>query len=101
MINNEEMKALCIEGKLSNKELAEHFQVPATEIYAWRSRHGLTMNKCAAIRDGKTGTGQRTPEEIEAEIAKVRKAMNDALKKVNRADERLTVLYKELKEAKS
>lgn len=95
-IKNEEMKRLCIEGNMSNKDLAKHFKVPVTEIYAWRSRHGLTINKCSAIREGKIKPGKRTPEEIRAEIKKVEKAKADAYKKFCRAEDRLEELYGEL-----
>jgi uncharacterized protein YjcR len=99
MIRNEEMKALCIAGEMSNKELADYFEVSLTAIHAWRSSHGLTIPKCEAIRAGGVKVGKRAPKEIEAEIGKVRKAMNDAQKKAKRAVERLAVLEKELKEA--
>ena len=99
MIRNDEMKALCIEGKLSNKELAEHFGVTLTEIYAWRSNHNLTIPKCAAIRTGKVVPGKRISAEIEEEIRKVEKAKRDAVKKAGRAMERLDELAKELEEA--
>lgn len=101
MIRNEEMKALCIAGEMSNKELADHFGVTFTEVYAWRSRHNLTIPKCAAIRAGEVKTGKRTPEEIAEEILKVEKAKKDAEKKVRRAADRLKVLNKEFREAKS
>lgn len=100
MIRNEEMRALCIAGEMSNKELAEHFGVTVEEIYAWRSRHGLTIAKCQAIREGTVKPGKRKPKEIEAEIRKVEKVKKDAVKKVGRAMERLAELRKELGEAK-
>lgn len=100
-INNEEMKKLCIEGEMTNKELAEHFGVDVAEIYGWRSRHGMTINKCAAIRDGQVSIGKRTTEEIAAEILKVEKVRKNAAKKVRRAMDRLEELHRELKEAKS
>lgn len=99
MIKNEEMRALCIAGEMSNKELAEHFEVTLTEIYAWRSRNRLTIPQCEAIRAGEVKTGKRTPEEISGEILKVEKAKNDAIKKRLRAADRLSELYRELKEA--
>lgn len=99
-INFEECKALCIEGNMTNGQLADHFGVDATEIYAFRSRHGLTINKCAAIRDGKIKPGNRTSEEIWVEIRKVMKVKSDAQKKVERAEARLGELRKELKEVK-
>ena len=39
-----ELKKLCIEGK-SNSELAEHFGVHVTQIYAKRSQLGITIKK--------------------------------------------------------
>ena len=99
-INNEKMKTLCIAGEMSNKELAEHFGVTLSEIYAWRSNHNLTISKCEAIRAGKVVTGKRTTEAIQAEILKVQKAKKDAEKKAKRAEDRLKVLLAELKEAK-
>lgn len=101
MIRNEEMKALCIAGEMSNKELAEHFGVTLTEVYAWRSSHNLTVPKCAAIRTGGVIDGKRTAEAIRAEMLKVQKAKKDAEKKAKRAEDRLKVLLEELKEAKS
>ncbi len=99
MIKNEEMKALCIAGEMSNKELAEHFGVTLTEIYAWRSRHNLTIPKCAAIRTGGIIDGKRPAESIKVEILKVQKAKRDAEKKAKRAEDRLKVLLEELGEA--
>ena len=101
MIRNEEMKALCIAGEMSNKELAEHFGVTLTEVYAWRSGHNLTIPKCAAIRTGGILDGKRSAESIKVEILKVQKVKRDAEKKAKRAEDRLKVLVKELKEAKS
>ena len=99
--NDQEMRALCIEGKLTNKELAEHFGVALTEIHAWRSRHGLTIDKCAAIRTGGIIDGKRSAESIKVEILKVQKAKRDAEKKAKRAEDRLKVLLGELKESMS
>jgi len=100
-INNEQMRTLCIAGEMSNKELAEHFGVTNTEIYAWRSRNRLTIPKCAAIRTGGIIDGKRSAESIKVEMLKVQKAKRDAEKKVKRAEDRLKVLLEELKEAKS
>jgi uncharacterized protein YjcR len=100
-INNEELRALCIEGNMTNGQLAERFGVPATEIYAWRSRHGLTINRCAAIREGRATTGKRTEAEVRSEIEKVEGAKKDAERKFVRASNRLVELRKELGEAKS
>ncbi|HML35939.1 MAG TPA: hypothetical protein PKA19_00735 [Bacillota bacterium] len=36
-INFEECKALCIEGNMTNGQLADHFGVGVDQIYAWRS----------------------------------------------------------------
>lgn len=100
-IKDEEMRRLCIAGEMSNKELAEHFEAPIKKIHAWRSSHGLTINKCAAIREGKIKPGKRTVAEIEAEIRKVEKVQKDAEKKFVRASDRLAELNKELKEVQS
>lgn len=97
-INDEKLRALCIAGEMTNGQLADHFSVDAAEIYAWRSRHGLTIAKCQAIREGKVRPGKRTQGEIEEEIRKVSKVKNDAVKKVARAMDRLDELQKELKE---
>lgn len=100
-INDEKLRELCIEGKLTNGELAKEFGVTPEEIYAWRSRNGLTIAKCQAIREGTATNGKRSPHEILDEIRKVRKVKADAQKKYCRAEDRLTVLEKELKEARS
>lgn len=42
-----ELASLCMAGT-SNKDLAAHFSVPVTEIYAKRSQWELTRDKCAA-----------------------------------------------------
>jgi hypothetical protein len=99
-INNEELKTLCIAGEMTNGQMADHFEVDVTEIYAWRSRHGLTINKCKEIREGKASTGKRTAVDIEAEIRKVERAQRDAMRKAIKAQNRLDELHKELKEAK-
>jgi bacterioferritin-associated ferredoxin len=98
-INDEKLRELCVEGKLTNGQLAKEFGVTAEEIYAWRSRHGLTISKCQAIREGKVSTGKRSAEEIRTEIKKVEGVKSDAAKRVKRAQDRLTELAKELKES--
>lgn len=98
MINNEKLKELCIDGEMTNGQLAKHFGVDVTEIYAWRSRNGLTIAKCKAIRDGTT---ERTEESIKVEIGKVKKALADARRKCRRAEDRLAELERELKEMTS
>jgi len=93
------LKQLCMKG-VSNKELAAHFQVPITEIHAKRSALGITIPKVKAMQGGKAPSGTRTPEAIKAEIVKVEKAKEQAYKKLQRAEDRLTELYRELGEAK-
>lgn len=97
-IKDEEMRTLCIAGEMTNGQLAEHFGVDATDIWAWRSSHGLTIAKCRAIREGKVKPGKRAQGEIEAEIKKVEGAKRDAERKFVRASDRLIELRKELKE---
>ena len=42
-----ELKNLCYKG-VSNADLAKHFKVPVTEIYAKRSQHKITKEKCSS-----------------------------------------------------
>lgn len=44
-----ELTDLCFEEK-TNAQLAEHFKVPVTEIYAKRSQLGLTIDKVQATK---------------------------------------------------
>lgn len=48
--NIEELKELCRKS-VPNAELASHFNVPVTEIYAKRSQLGITRAKCAGKDD--------------------------------------------------
>ena len=46
-----ELHALCVDGTLNNTQLAEHFQVPVTEIHAMRSNMQITIPKCREMRE--------------------------------------------------
>ena len=64
-----ELKRMCFDD-VSNKDLAAHFGVPATEIHAKRSQLDITIPKVAAAK-GKPGMVVRP--EFEAAIAAAEK----------------------------
>lgn len=97
----DELTKLCVEGKMSNKELATHFDMAVADIYAARSALGITIDKCKAIKEGKVVPGKRSAEDIKTEIKKVEKSLQQALIKVCRADDRLAELVRELGEARA
>jgi len=47
-----ELRAMCMNGS-SNAEMATTFCVPVTEIYAARSRFGITREKIAQLKSAK------------------------------------------------
>ncbi len=90
----EKLTKLCFAEK-SNKEIAKELNLDIKEVYAARSRLGITIPKVKAAKEVEQAA-KRTAEEIQQEIDKVRKAMSEALKKMKRCDERIDQLNKEL-----
>jgi hypothetical protein len=99
------LREMCFERK-SNKEIATELGIELTDVFAARSRLGITIPKVEAILaqgedepiDYQVKT-KITEEEIQREIEKVLKAKVDACKKVNRCDERIAELLIELARA--
>lgn len=88
-----QLRILAFEEK-SNKEISEIMNIPLEDVYAGRSRFGITIAKVNAAKEN--GPAKRTTEVIEDEIKKVQKARSEAYKKIKRCDERLAVLEAEL-----
>lgn len=81
----------------SNKEIAEALGIELKDVHAARSRLGITIPKVLASKEkGVQPASKRTKSEIQAEIDKVQKARTEAFKKVERCNERIDQLYKEL-----
>ncbi len=78
----------------SNKEISEIMGIALVEVYEGRSKFGITIAKVKAAKT-KSET-IRTKEEIENELKKVKKARDEAYKKIKRCNERIDVLEKEL-----
>lgn len=92
-----QLKVLCFEKK-SNKEIAEAMNITTKEVWEGRSKFGITVAKVEEAL--KNGISARTKKIIRDELEKVENARFEALRKVERCDQRLEVLLKELKEAK-
>jgi hypothetical protein len=80
----------------SNKEIAEAIGIEVKDVHAARSRLGITIPKIKEMKSRGVQPSGRTKEEIKAEIDKVQKARAEAFKKVERCNERIDQLYKEL-----
>ncbi|HZK02178.1 MAG TPA: hypothetical protein VFC96_04865 [Anaerovoracaceae bacterium] len=80
----------------SNKEIAKIMDIPLKEVWAGRSRFGITIAKVKAMKESEPTP--RTQEIIKAEIKKVQQAKRNAQKKIKRCDDRLEELNKELAE---
>ena len=78
----------------SNKEIAQELGIDLKNVHAARSRLGITIPKVKAQK-GVNPSG-RAKEEIQQEIDKVRKARTEAFKKIERCNERIDQLTKEL-----
>lgn len=50
---DEKLRTMCMD-EISNAEIAEALQMPLSDIHARRSYLGITRDKIAAIKDGKT-----------------------------------------------
>lgn len=81
----------------SNKEIAEALGIELKDVHAARSRLGVTIPKVKEMKGRGVQPSGRTKEEIQQEIDKVQKARAEAFKKVERCNERIDQLYKELK----
>lgn len=87
-------------AKKSNKEIAEELEIELTDVHAARSRLGITIPKIDEILSKGSKPGIRTKAEVQAEITKVQKARTEAFKKIERCNDRIDELYKELENAK-
>ena len=85
-------------AEISNKEIAKELGIDLSDVHAARSRLGITIPKVkqSLERGYNPNTRIRTLEEVEQEIEKVAKAKIAANKKLERCDERLLELLKEL-----
>ena len=61
-----------------------------------RSRLGITIPKVKAAKEKGVQPASRSKEAIEFELFKVQKARTEAFKKIERCNERIDQLYKEL-----
>lgn len=84
----------------SNKEIAETLGIGLTDVHAARSRLGITIPKVSEALSKGFKPGFRTKAEVQAEIDKVQKARTEAFKKIERCNDRIDQLYKELEAAK-
>lgn len=87
----------------SNKEIAEELEIELTEVHAARSRLGITIPKIKALKAKNVQASAavvRSKEDIQAEIDRVQKARTEAFRKVERCNDRIDQLYKELGAAK-
>lgn len=91
----EKLKELCFAEK-SNKEISEIMGISLNDVYAGRSRFGITIAKVEELKS--SGPVKRTKKMIQEEIKKVEGARVSAYKKTTRCDERLNVLFSELEE---
>lgn len=89
-----ELRALCVAGELNNTQLAEHFQVPVTEIHAMRSNMQITIPKCREMRE----TAIVNPE-FEAAIASVDEKLPVHKKKRRGLDRDVRVAFDNLQNA--
>lgn len=97
----QQLRDLCFQEK-SNKEIATIMNIDLADVHNGRSRFGITVAKVAGAK-AVTKEVQaadykeiRSKEDIAAEIAKVEKAQNEAVKKVWKCTQRLEVLREEL-----
>ncbi len=44
-----DLQQLCTHGKLTNTQLAQHFNCTVRDIYAKRSQMGITIDKCRPV----------------------------------------------------
>ncbi len=91
---------LCFQEK-SNKEIAATMGIELSDVHSGRSRFGITVAKVVAAKSVQAADQKvsRSKEDIAAEIIKVEKAQNEAVKKVWKCTQRLEVLREELKAA--
>lgn len=82
-----------------NQEIAEKLGIALTDVYAARSRLGITIPK---IKEAKVKNVQvpakRSKEEIIEEMENERKAWKELLEKGDQCQDRLDQLFKELLE---
>jgi hypothetical protein len=81
----------------SNKEIAEALGIELKDVHAARSRLGVTIPKVKEMKGRGVQPSGRTKADIQQEIDKVQKARAEAFKKVERCNDRIDQLYKELK----
>lgn len=81
---------------MSNKEIAEELGIDLMDVHAARSRLGITIPKIKEMKSRAVKASARTKEKIKAEILKVQKARTEAFKKIERCNERIDQLNKEL-----
>lgn len=95
LTNDQETKLTSLAyAEKSNKEMAETLGIELKDVHAARSRLGITIPKVKAAKGVQPSL--RTKEDIQQEIDKVQKARTEAFKKVERCNERIDQLYKEL-----
>lgn len=80
----------------SDKEIAEELQIDLKDVHAARSRLGITIPKVKEMKSRGVIFSGRSKEAIEFEIFKVQKARTEAFRKVERCNERIDQLNKEL-----
>lgn len=81
----------------SNKEIAQELGIELSDIHAARSKLGITIPKVKqALEKGFNPSCARTQKEIIDEIEKVENSLNQAERKKERCNARLTELYKSL-----
>lgn len=100
---NKEQEARLVElafAEKSNKEISQELGIALTDVHAARSRLGITIPK---VREAKERESKqlgspisRPSDAIRQEIAKVEKAKNEAVKKLERCVRRLVQLESEL-----
>ena len=82
----------------SNKEIATELGIELKDVHAARSRLGITIPKVKEMKIAGITSNAKTKEEIRAEIKAVQKARTEVFRKVERCNERIDWLMKELEE---
>jgi len=99
----QQLRDLCFAEK-SNKEIAAIMGIKLADVHSGRSRFGITVAKVSNLKNVQAAVAEqkikRAKVEIQEEILKVEKALDEAGKKTDRCRNRLKVLKEELKAAK-